>query len=266
MHTLIVVGSGIKSIAHVTEETKRVIQNANKVLYLVNEEHLKDWIQREAKEAESLEPIYFSSDKRVDAYQKITAYIIGEYRKFNSLCVVFYGHPVVFAHSALSAVQKIKAEHGNAVILPAVSSMDCFFADVHVDPGNQGCFAIDATELLIYERHVDVYAHVILWQIANLGMPDLKKTQKLNVLSDYLRDYYLEEQPVCIYEAAVLPLQKPRVEWIKLKELYRVDVSPISTLYIPPASPPVVSTKYLELLEMDARDFKSSSEPYASSK
>lgn len=266
MHTLIVVGSGIKSIAHVTEETKRVIQHANKVLYLVNEDHLKGWIQREAKEAESLELIYFGSDKRIDAYQNITAHIINEYYRVKNLCVVFYGHPVVFAHSALSAVQKIKAENGNAVILPALSSMDCLFADIQVDPGDQGCFAIDATELLIYERRVDVYAHVILWQIANLGMHDLKKTQKLNVLSDYLRGYYLDEQPICIYEAAVLPLQKPRVEWLKLKKLHQIEVSPISTLYIPPASPRVVSTKYLELLEMDVRDFQSSSEPYTSSK
>ena len=124
MHTLIVVGSGIKSIAHLTQETKKVVQNADKVLYLVNEESLKTWISREAKEAESLEPIYFSSDKRVDAYHNITAYIVDEYQKVKNLCVVFYGHPVVFAESALNAVKKIRAENGNAIILPAISSME----------------------------------------------------------------------------------------------------------------------------------------------
>jgi tetrapyrrole methylase family protein/MazG family protein len=266
MNTLIVVGSGIKSIAHLTEETKRVIQNADKVLYLVNEENLKDWIAREAKEAESLESIYFGSGKRVDAYQSITTHIINEYQKVKNLCVVFYGHPVVFADSALSAVKTIKAENGNAIILPAVSSMDCLFADLQVDPGSQGCFTIDATELLIYERRIDVYAHVILWQISNLGMHDIKKTQKLNVLCDYLRNYYLEEQPVCIYEAAVLPVQKPRMEWIKLTELDQVEVKPISTLYIPPITQRVVSNKYLDLLEMDTRNFRLSSESHTSSK
>ena len=266
MHTLIVVGSGIKSIAHLTEETKRVIQNADKVLYLVNEESLKVWITREAKKAESLEPIYFKSNKRVDAYHHITTHIINEYQKVKNLCVVFYGHPIVFANSALNAVKEIRAGNGNAIILPAVSSMDCLFADLQIDPGDQGCFAIDATELLIYERRVDIYAHVILWQISNLGMPDTNKTKKLNVLCDYLRNYYLEEQPMCIYEAAVLPTQKPRIEWLKLPDLNHAEVNPISTLYIPPITQRVVSNKYLDLLAMNVRNFKLSGDSHTSSK
>lgn len=255
MHTLIVVGAGIKSIAHLTEETKRVIQRADKVLYLVNEDSLKEWIGREAKEAESLEPIYFNSEKRVDAYHNITTHIITEYQRVKTLCVVFYGHPTVFAESALSAVKKIRAENGNAVILPAVSSMDCLFADLQVDPGDQGCFAIDATELLIYERRVDVYAHIILWQIFNLGMHDAKRTQKLNILCDYLRAYYLDEQLVCIYEAAILPMQKPRIEWVKLQSLKNVVLSPVSTLYIPPIPRCGANKKYLDLLEMETQNF-----------
>lgn len=260
MHTLIVVGSGIKSIAHLTEETKRVIQNADKVLYLVNEENLKVWIDREAKEAESMELIYFNFHKRADAYHNITTYIVNESRKIKNLCVVFYGHPAVFAESALSAVKIIRAEHGKAVILPAISSMDCLFSDLQIDPGNQGCFVIDATELLVYERQIDIYAHGILWQISNLGMHDTKQTQKLNVLCDYLLNFYHEEHQVCIYEAAILPLKKPRIEWLILRELYQVEVTPISTLYIPPVTPKSVSKKYLDLLEIDVQNFKLSTE------
>lgn len=256
MPTLIVVGSGIKSIAHLTEETKKVIQKADKVLYLVNEDHLKAWIIRESKNAESLEPIYFSIPKRIDAYHQITSAILSNYHKYQNLCVVFYGHPVVFAESALSAVKKIRAENGNAIILPAISSMDCLFADLQIDPGDGGCFSIDATELLIYERCIDIYAHTILWQISNLGMHDINKSNKLHVLCDYLRNYYLEEQPVCIYEAAIIPVQKPRIEWLKLPELNKAEIKPISTLYIPPITQRVVSNKYLDLLSMDTRNFK----------
>lgn len=266
MHTLVVVGSGIKSIAHLTEETKKVIQKADKVLYLVNEEHLKAWITREAKSAESLEPIYFSTSKRVDAYHKITSAIVDDYHKFKNLCVVFYGHPTVFAESALKAVKIIHNENGNAVILPAISSMDCLFSDLQIDPGDQGCFAIDATELLIYERKVDAHSHVILWQISNLGMHDIQKTQKLNILSDYLRNYYLEEQPICIYEAATIPTQKPRIEWINLTKLKKAKVNSISTLYIPPIPKKIVSRKYIELLEMDVQGFKLSAESHTTSK
>lgn len=234
MHKLIVVGSGIKSVAHLTEETKRIIQNSDRVLYLVNEELLKQWIERESKSAESLEPIYFNSNKRVDSYNRITLEIIKNYYQYTNLCVVFYGHPTVFAESALKAVKMIQAEKGNAIILPAISSMDCLFSDLQIDPGEQGCFSIDATELLIYERTLDLQSHIIIWQTANLGRFDIQKTTKISVLKDYLCNYYSCDQLVCVYEAALYPTQIPRIEWHRLTDLERVKINPISLLYIPP--------------------------------
>ena len=256
MHKLIVTGSGIKSVAHITEETKKVIQCADKVLYLVHEDILKEWILREAKEAESLEPIYFSSNKRVDAYHQITTYIISEYKKVACLCVVFYGHPTVFADSALQAVKQIKADGGDTVILPAISSMDCLFSDLEIDPGDQGCFSIDATELLIYEKPIDPSTHVILWQGANLGTHDLSQTKKLPVLLGYLNQYYANDHPVCIYEAAVYPSQQPRIDWTTVSDLPHSEINASSTLYIPPVGHRELSRKYLSLLEMDLDNFK----------
>lgn len=255
MHKLIAVGSGIKSVSHLTEETKKVIQGADKVLYLVNENFLKQWIQREAKDSISLEPIYFKYSKRIEAYQAITNFILEEYLKVPTLCVVFYGHPSVFADSALKAVKEIQNRGGNALILPAVSAQDCLFSDLQIDPGDKGCFSIEATELLVYERNIDPYAHLILWQIANLGTFNTHQTEKLQVLSDYLLAYYAANQPVCIYEAAIVPLQKPRIEWLKLEELAQAKVRAISTLYVPPARQAKLSEKYLTLLEMNLEDF-----------
>lgn len=266
MNKLIVVGSGIKTVAHITEETRRVIQYADKVLYLVNEEHLKSWITREAKESESLDAIYFSIIKRIDAYQQITNYIIDQYNKFTTLCVVFYGHPAVFADSALKAVKSINAAGGNAVILPAISSMDCLFSDLQIDPGDQGFFSIDATELLLFERSIDPKAHVVLWQISSLGAHDLARTKKIDVLSDYLKSYYKEEHPICIYEAALYPTQKPRIEWTTLIRLIDLKFSSISSLYIPPVLPGQISSKYLTLLGMDIENFQLSSQSDTSTK
>ncbi|HAT2150958.1 TPA: methylase [Legionella pneumophila] len=260
MSKLIVCGSGIKSISHFTEETKHIIRHADKVLYLVNEPNLKEWIKREAKEAESLESIYFNTRKRIDAYSQITNHIINEYNTGKVLCVLFYGHPTIFADPALKAVRKINASSGNAVILPGISTLDCLFSDLQIDPGDQGCFTIDVTELLIYERTVDVHAHVILWQLANLGMHNVKQTSKLNVLSDYLRSFYKHDHSVCIYEAALIPMQKPRIEWIRLEGLNDSLISPLSTLYIPPITQKILSQKYLNLLEIDIQNYQLSSE------
>ncbi|WP_412755549.1 SAM-dependent methyltransferase [Legionella longbeachae] len=254
MHKLIVVGSGIKSISHLTEETKRVIQSADKVLYLINEDNLKQWIQREAKNSESLDSIYFSNEKRIEAYQAITAYIIEEYKKTSILCVVFYGHPTVFADSALNAVRQIKKDGGEAIILPAVSTQDCLFSDLEIDPGDQGCFSIEATELVLFERRIDAHAHLILWQVANFGRTDGKKTENLSILKDYLSDYYPVDYSICLYEAPSLPTFSPRIEWIPLCHIDQSVISSITTVYIPPLEKKAISNKYLRLLNLTVDD------------
>ncbi|HAU4024218.1 TPA: methylase [Legionella pneumophila] len=254
MHKLIVVGSGIKSISHLTEETKRVIQNADKVLYLLNEDNLKQWIQREAKNSESLDSIYFSSEKRIEAYQALTNHIIEEYKKVSILCVVFYGHPTVFADSALNAVRQIKKYGGDAIILPAVSTQDCLFSDLEIDPGDQGCFSIEATELVLFERFIDVHAHLILWQVANFGRTDGKKTNYLAILKDYLSGYYQANYSICLYEAPSLPTCSPRIEWIQLCTLELSVISSITTVYIPPIAKKTISNKYLKLLDLTIDD------------
>jgi len=248
MPKLIVVGSGIKSIAHLTEESKRVIQQADKVLYLLNEDHMKEWVRQEAKQSESLESIYFSDTNRAIAYQKITDYIVEQYEHYNVLCVVFYGHPTLFADSALQAVKNINASGGDAIVLPAVSSMDCLFADLKVDPGKSGLFSIEATELLLFERNIDTYAHNIIWQIANIGRGDRKATNYFNVLREYLLEFYPQNQLMCLYEAPLLPATPFNATWFKLTELLKQPFNHTTTLYIPPKGPKPIGSRFSDIL------------------
>ncbi|QLZ68981.1 methylase [Legionella sp. PC1000] len=248
MSKLIVCGSGIKSVSHLTEETKYIIKNSDKVLYLVNEHNLKSWIQRESKKAENLEKLYFNSDKRIDSYSNITNYIISEYNKGIVLCVLFYGHPTIFSESALNAVKKIKEDNGSAIILPGISTFDCLCSDLEIDPGDKGCLTMDATELLLYERNIDTNAHVILWQVANLGMHDNNQTSKIQVLFEYLNKFYTPDHFTYLYEAAQVPMKQPRIEQIKLRDLIDSKINQTTTLYLPPAHRKELSEKYLQLL------------------
>ena len=43
--SLVVVGSGIKFMSHLTIEAKSYIEQSDKVLYLVNDPLMKKWIQ-----------------------------------------------------------------------------------------------------------------------------------------------------------------------------------------------------------------------------
>lgn len=255
MGKLVVVGTGIKSIAHVSIEAQFIIQNADKVLYLVNEPLLKEWLERESKISESLEPIYFAQEKRVDNYAAITHYIVSESSKYDTLCVVLYGHPIIFSMPALAAVKEINDHGGDAVILPAISSLDCLYADLEFDPGDEGCFSAEATDFLIYERKFDPRSHLILLQVGNIGRHDQVLTSRVSVLKEYLLQFYQAEHLVCYYEAAQYPLSKSRKDYFPLSEIEKQPVSSLTTLYVPPMSLATYNIDMINKLGIDPNNF-----------
>lgn len=234
MGKLIVVGTGIKSLSHLTEETKVVISSSDHCLYLVTEKNLKDWIKSESRSSESLEVFFDDSIKRGDIYRNITSYILSEVKKYNSLCVVFYGHPVFFASSALLAVTEHKSNNNEAVILPSISSIDVMWSDLCVDPGSDGCCIFEATDFLVNKRIFDIRSHLVLLQVGVIGGDDLFLRRNANILQSYLEDFYPATHQIILYEASVLPGQQPYVEKINLDKLGESVLSKVSTLYIPP--------------------------------
>ena len=75
-NNLIVVGSGIKFLSHLTTETITCIEKSDKVLYLINEPVMQEWIKKNSKSSESLDELYLKSSKRNDNYTSIAEYII----------------------------------------------------------------------------------------------------------------------------------------------------------------------------------------------
>lgn len=84
-NTLIIVGSGIKFMSHLTTEAKACIEKADKVLYLINEPVMQEWIQKANSSTESLDALYTNCTLRHDNYLLISEYIIENLKYFVSL-------------------------------------------------------------------------------------------------------------------------------------------------------------------------------------
>lgn len=238
MNTLIIVGSGIKFMSHLTTEVKANIENSEKVLYLVNDPLMQEWIKTVNSSSESLDSLYANNALRNANYQAISEYIIENLKKYKTLCVVVYGHPTVFVQPTLYAAESAKKEGFNVVIMPGVSAEDCLFADLLIDPGSRGCQSYEATDFLLYQRNYDPRSHLILWQPYVIGVLKVVGEHDpiagLKLLVEYLRNQYKMDHQVIIYEAAQYPTFKPRILGIKLSELPYSNITRLSTLYIPP--------------------------------
>lgn len=237
MKLLALVGSGIKTISHLTEEAKGYITSCDSVLYLVNEPLLEGYIKKLAKTSRSLEPAYVRQTDRKSGYGNIAQEIIDELNRVCSVCVVIYGHPCVFATPGLLAISSLNVDV-KTVICPGISALDCLFADLRFDPANGGTQTFDATEYLLYDKIIDTSAHIVIYQIGmvgNLGLP----TNKVNLdaicfVKNKLLALYDKNKTAIIYESALYPGTTPKIFEFELSELEKQDLSPISTLYIPP--------------------------------
>ena len=238
--SLIVVGTGIRTVGQLTTESIAWMRIADKLLYLVSDPIATDLILRLNPDgAESVQGFYAEGKSRRQTYVEMVEHILTRVRGGYTTCVACYGHPGVFANPTHEAVRRAKDEGFAAKMLPGISAEDCLFADLGVDPGQHGCQSYEATDFLINRRVIDPTSSVILWQIGGLGDATFKRERYnlsgLPLLVDRLCGIYPADHVVCLYEAAVLFGCQPVIVHLPIRDLATADLSPITTVYIPPA-------------------------------
>lgn len=252
--SLTVVGTGIKFLAQMTLESRTYIEKSDKVLYLLNDPALKEWVRDINKNSESLDDLYFSHTKRINSYKAITDHILTHLIENKHICVVMYGHPTVFSKPALDAVIEAKKQGYDAKILPVVSSEDCLFADLLVDPGTSGCQSFETTDFILYRRKFDPNSHLILWQPDVIGIQGHEVSQDkigIRLLGEYLQDFYPSNHDVIVYEAAQYPGMKSKIVNVALGDLENIVLSPICTLYIKPFGKSKYDNEYAKRLNIE---------------
>jgi uncharacterized protein YabN with tetrapyrrole methylase and pyrophosphatase domain len=146
--SLTVVGTGIQAITHITPQTRSCIEEADKVLYLVVDPVTVEWIRKLNPSAESLSRFYATGKLGEITYSAIADQILHFVRKGLNVCAAFYGHPGVLVEPSHAAIRRARAEGFLARMLPAISAMDCLYADLEVDPGMLGSQSYGATQFL----------------------------------------------------------------------------------------------------------------------
>ncbi len=239
--SLVIAGSGIKLVGHMTLETKATIEQADKVLYVVNDSVMARWLHRLNPTAETLHTLYAPGKPREETYQEMVQAILNEVRQGQAVCAVFYGHPGVFVNPGWEVIHQARAEGYEAKMLPGISAEDCLFVDLTLDPALKGCQSYEATDFLLRPRRFDPTVPLILWQVGVVGergIPgDEPSRHGLGILTTYLEANYDPAHEVTLYEATLYPIFDPVIKRIPLKELPTADFTPIATLYVPPIGP-----------------------------
>lgn len=237
--SLTIVGTGLAFAGQVTQEALSAIEQADRLLYLVSDIVTSRWLEGLNPAAESLYDAYAEGRPREDTYAEIVARILGRVREGGVVVVAFYGHPGVFVGPSHEAIRVARSEGFIAQMLPGISTEDCLFADLGIDPGERGCQSFEATDFLLRRRIFDPTSTLVLWQIGGIGVFDfhskpLWSRKGLEVLQRELLRHYPADHTVVIYEAVPYPTLPPKILRVALAEMAAAAVSIRSTLCVPP--------------------------------
>jgi tetrapyrrole methylase family protein / MazG family protein len=257
---LALIGSGIKSISHLTIEAQAYIKQADCVLYLVNEPIFEKWLIKYCKKCISLENHYFLYKKRAESYKKIADEILNYTEEYDFVSIVLYGHPTIFSSPGLDAIRMARERNIETVVLPGISSEDCLFADLEVDPSQNGCLSVEAMSFLIFDDKVDKNYDLVIWQLGMVGnvAPVIKQNVKngLSLIQEKLLKSYSPQHEAILYEAALYPGIKPKITKFAIELLINQNISSISTLYIPAENKRLPDEKVISKLNLKIEDFQ----------
>ena len=249
--SLTVIGTGIKAIGHITQESRNYLEHAQKVLYLVADPVTERWIKRLNPTAELLYGYYGDDKLRSITYQEMADRIMLYVRKGLHVCAAFYGHPGIFVSPSSISLKVLRAEGYKTEMVPGISAIDFLFCDLGLDPF-RGAEIFESTNVLIRSRNVDTACFVILLQVASVGDLGFRSAgfdkRNLPVLMEHLSGLYGPEHEVFIYQAAHYPVCRPVIRKIPVSKLCDSQVTGISTLCIPPLREPAIDPAMLARL------------------
>jgi precorrin-6B methylase 1 len=233
------VGMGITLGSHLTPLARNCIETADVVFAALSDHLVELWLRRMNGDVRSLQPYYRPGKSRMKTYREWVRVMIAEVRAGKRVCAVFYGHPGIFAWSPHKVIQLARAEGYAAHMEPGISAEDCLYADLGIDPGQVGCQHLEASQLLLFERHLDTTGHVVLWQLGVVGDRSLGRFRTPDAYRELLVERLLADYPakheVVVYRAPTLPVEGPHIQRMALRDFPSATLTGQETLVLPPA-------------------------------
>ncbi|WP_395374812.1 SAM-dependent methyltransferase [Marinicella sp. W31] len=251
--SLVNVGLGMTLGAHISPISRNLIEQADVVFLLASNNLVEEWVKSMNDNVISLQTYYEEGQSRLTSYRQMVEVMLSEVRAGKAVCGAFYGHPGVFAWPPHESIRQALKEGYKAHMEPGISAEDCLYADLGIDPGSKGCQHYEASQLMFYEKNIDVSSYLVVWQFGlagdrSLAMFSTPESYR-QVFVDWLLTMYPEDHPVTIYECAVLPIDYPRIEQVPLAKLASQPVSIKTTIVLPPAKEQTPNEAIVKLLK-----------------
>ena len=239
---LVFVGTGFSLVTQTTPEALAAMRRADKLFHLVAEPAAAVWMNSLNPSAESLALHYREGKPRRDTYREIVDSVLADVRLGKKVCVALYGHPTVGCDPTQMLLAHGREEGFAVRILPGISSDACLYADLGIDPMEDGIQAYEASLFVQKRPRIDTRTPILLWQIGFIGESSIKFSGRANkpgvtALARRLTAYYGNDHKVALYQASWYPFLPSTITWTDVRSLPETATAAVATLFVPPRAP-----------------------------
>ncbi|HET6266459.1 MAG TPA: SAM-dependent methyltransferase [Acidobacteriota bacterium] len=225
--SLKLVGTGVRFVRQVTQETRECLERSDRVLHLVDSS-TAEWIHSLNPNSESLHS-FLENEDREQGYDRMSEHILSFVRKGQRVCAAFYGHPSFFSPCSSRTISKAHKEGFAARMVPGISPQDCLFVDLGLDPGKSGIQSYDANMFLARKIQIDTSVPLILWQM------DILKHEQWMALQSLLAGLYPANHILVLYEPPLSPIADARIGAVQISDLLEVEKrKPFPAIFVAP--------------------------------
>lgn len=236
-----IVGLGIQNADHVTRETERVLRAVREVLYVDTGVATREFLATLCPVVTPLfESSYAAAENRLSAYHRMAARVLEAALDHAPVAFAMQGHPLVGAY-APALIHDAAGLLGLRVrALPGISSLDCLFAELMLDPCVHGLQMFEATDLLLRRRPLSPDVPALLWQIGNLEtrLHSMRPSRpaRFDRFRAHLERFYPADHLVTAVYASPHPLMRSTHVRFPLAEIgaHARELHAGFTLYVPP--------------------------------
>lgn len=239
---IIIAGTGMVGTRQITYEVEAALEKSEEIFLIDHQPNIMDrYLEDNDAEVTDLSQEYEDEKRREEIYEEMAQRVLdaGE-RCDDPVTLALYGHPFVFVSPSRWIAEEAPSRGLTVEKLPGISSMDCIYADIELDPGASGIQMYEATDLLLREYYLNTHVPVMIWQIGAIEnirySKAANKPERFSRIREYLQQHYPDDHEVTILQTAIYPFTDSKQISFKLSEFESMaeDINSVQTLYVPP--------------------------------
>jgi len=250
-----IIGTGMRGYQQMTKEAEMAVEASDRLYSIHLSEIYGEYLDGLGVDRYDLRDCYSEGKDRVETYEEIADEVLqGAKESDGPVTFALYGHPMVFVSPSRKVINRAKEKGMTVETRPGISSMDCLYVDLQLDPGQSGIQMYEATDLLLREWELNPEVPAMIWQIGavessihHTSIDD--KPERYERIRKYLQQFYPDDHTVVSAQTAIYPTTESKQYEFQLDEFESMheELNKIQTLYIPPVRQrPVQNEKLAE--------------------